>query len=81
MLEGPGGGADTIITAVNITQPDHVETLQIAAGISGITITGGVGNDMLIGNGLSNDFNGGAGDDVILVGNVTLADIYALFTI
>ena len=81
VLEGPGGGADTIITAVNITQPDHVETLQIAAGISGITITGGVGNDMLIGNGLSNDFNGGAGDDVILAGNVTLADIHALFNI
>lgn len=28
---------------------------------------------------LSNNFNGGAGDDVILVGNVMLADIYALF--
>jgi hypothetical protein len=36
---------------------------------------------MLIGNGLANTFVGGAGDDVILAGNVTLADIYALFTI
>jgi hypothetical protein len=34
---------------------------------------------MLIGNGFANTFNGGAGDDVILAGNVTLADIYALF--
>jgi Ca2+-binding RTX toxin-like protein len=55
--------------------------LQIASGISGITITGGAGNDMLIGNGLANTFNGGAGDDVILAGNVTLADIYALFAL
>ncbi|MCZ8279303.1 MAG: cadherin-like domain-containing protein [Acetobacteraceae bacterium] len=79
IIETAGGGADTIITSVSMTMPDHVETLQIAAGISGITITGGAGNDMLVGNGLSNTFNGGAGDDVILAGNVTLADIYALF--
>ena len=62
-----------------MTMPDQVEALQIAAGISGISITGGAGNDMLIGNGLSNGFNGGAGNDVILMGNVTLADIHALF--
>ena len=61
--------------------PDHVEALQIAAGISGITITGGAGNDMLIGNGLANNLVGLGGDDVILAGNVTLADIYALFAI
>jgi Ca2+-binding RTX toxin-like protein len=59
--------------------PDHVEALRIAEGVSGIIISGGAGNDMLIGNGLANNFNGGAGDDVILAGNVTLADIYALF--
>ena len=80
IIETAGGGADTIITSVSMTKPDHVEALQIAAGISGITLTGSAGNDMLIGNGLSNTLNGGAGDDVILVGNVTLADIYALFT-
>jgi hypothetical protein len=79
VLESVGGGADTIITAVSMTAPVHVETLQIAAGISGITLTGGAGNDMLVGNGLANTFVGGAGDDVILVGTVTLADIYALF--
>jgi Ca2+-binding RTX toxin-like protein len=81
IIETNGGGADTIITSVSVTMPDHVETLQIAAGISGITITGGAGNDMLIGNGLANTFVGGAGDHVILAGNVTLADIYALFAI
>jgi Ca2+-binding RTX toxin-like protein len=60
---------------------EHFEALQIASGISGITITGGAGNDMLVGNGLANTFVGGAGDDVILAGNVTLADISALFAI
>jgi serralysin len=79
VLEGPGGGADTIMTWMDMTLPDHVEMAVIAPNVSGITVTGGAGNDMLIGNGLSNGFNGGAGDDVILVGNVTLADIYALF--
>jgi hypothetical protein len=79
IIESAGGGADTIITSVSMTMPDQVEALQIAAGISRITITGGAGNDMLIGNGLANNSVGGAGDDVILAGNVTLADIYALF--
>ncbi|MFN7308512.1 MAG: calcium-binding protein, partial [Acetobacteraceae bacterium] len=81
VIELAGGGADTIIASVSMTMPDQFEVLQIASGISGITITGGAGNDMLIGNGLSNNFNGGAGDDVILMGNVTLADIHALFAI
>jgi hypothetical protein len=79
VMELADGGADTIIASVNMTMPDQVEVLQIASGISGITITGGAGNDMLVGNGLANTFVGGAGDDVILAGNVTLADIYALF--
>ena len=79
VLELAHGGADTIITAINLNLPDHVEALRIAEGVSGIIITGGAGNDVLIGNGLANNFNGGAGDDVILAGNVTLADIYALF--
>ena len=81
IIKNAGGSVDTMITTVSMTMPDHVKELQIAAGISGITITGGTGNDMLIGNGLSNTLNGGAGDDVILSGNVTMADIYALFAI
>jgi serralysin len=79
VLEGPGGGADTIMTSMDMALPDHVEMAIVAPSVSGITITGGSGNDMLVGNGLANTFNGGAGDDVILAGNVTLADIYALF--
>lgn len=79
IIETAGGGADTIITSISMTMPDQVEAMRIASDVSGITITGGAGNDMLVGNGLTNTFNGGAGDDVILAGNVTLADIYALF--
>ena len=81
IIETAGGGADTIITSVSMTMPDQVEALRIAADVAGITITGGAGNDMLIGNGLTNNFNGGSGDDVILAGNVTLSEIYALFAI
>ena len=81
VTELAGGGADTIIASTTVTLPNNVEALRIAEGVSGITVTGSAGNDMLIGNGLANSFNGGAGDDVILVGNVTLADIHALFAI
>ncbi|MFM7778304.1 MAG: hypothetical protein ACKPB8_06025, partial [Alphaproteobacteria bacterium] len=43
------------------------------------TLMGNAGNDTLIGGGAGDHLAGGAGDDVILAGNVTLADIYALF--
>lgn len=79
VLEGDGDGADTIITSVSVTLADYVETLRIADGVFGITITGGMGDDVLIGNGLANTFIGGAGDDVILMDNVIIADILALF--
>jgi hypothetical protein len=79
VMELASGGVDTIIASTSMAMPNHVEALRIAEGVSGITITGSAGNDMLIGNGLANNFNGGAGDDVILAGNVTLADIHALF--
>jgi len=79
VIEHLAEGSDTIITSLSMAMPDHIEALRIANGISGITLTGGAGNDMLMGNGLANNFNGGAGDDVILAGSTTLADIYALF--
>ncbi|MFM7688312.1 MAG: hypothetical protein ACKPAC_02455, partial [Alphaproteobacteria bacterium] len=78
-IETANGGADTIITSVSMTMPDQIDALRIAANVSGVTLTGGTGNDMLIGNGLANNFIGGAGDDVILAGTTTLADINALF--
>jgi Ca2+-binding RTX toxin-like protein len=81
IVENSGGGADTVVTSFSMSMMDHMEAMQIASGITGITLTGGAGNDMLIGNGLANTFVGGAGDDVILAGNVSLADIYALFAV
>jgi hypothetical protein len=53
LIETAAAGADTIITSVSMTMADHVETLRIASDISGITLTGSAGNDMLVGNGLS----------------------------
>jgi Ca2+-binding RTX toxin-like protein len=79
IIETAGGGADTIITSVGMTIADNVEVLIIADGVSGLNITGSAGEDVMIGNGLSNTLNAGAGHDVILVGNVTLTDIFALF--
>jgi Ca2+-binding RTX toxin-like protein len=81
VFELPNQGSDTIMTCVDLIVPENIERVMIAPGVSGITITGGAGNDMLVGNGLANTFVGGTGDDVILAGNVTLADIYALFAI
>jgi hypothetical protein len=70
-------GAVTVDLGAGSSSGDH----GIDRLISIEAVAGGSGNDMLIGNGVANNFNGGAGDDVILVGNVTLADIHALFTI
>ncbi len=79
VIELSGGGADTVITSASMTIPNQVEALQIAAGVTGISITGSARNDVLITNGLANNVNGGGGDDVILTGTTTLADIHALF--
>ncbi|MCA3360143.1 MAG: hypothetical protein ING02_19305, partial [Roseomonas sp.] len=79
VIELSGGGADTVIASASMTIPNQVEVLQVAAGVAGISITGSAGNDVLITNGLANNVNGGGGDDVILTGTTTLADIYALF--
>ncbi len=65
---------------------------SLAGGTGADTLAGGLGEDSLIG-GVGNDpfilsdtldliiesTNGGAGDDVILAGDVSLVDIYALF--
>ena len=79
VLEAGSGGSDTVSTSVSFTVPNHVEQIMIAAGVTGITITGGSGADIIIGNGLANNFNGGAGDDIILAQNITVQDILALF--
>jgi len=69
IIEASGGGADTIITSVSMSLPNHVEALQIAADVTGVTITGGAGHDVLVGNAVENKFIAGAGNDLILGGN------------
>jgi len=79
VLEAGGDGSDTVGTSVTFTMPNHVEHMRIADGVTGITITGSSGADIIIGNGLANNFNGGAGDDLILAQNIAVQDILALF--
>lgn len=79
VLEADGGGSDTVYTSVSFTMPNHVEQIVIAAGVTGITVTGGTGGVIFISNGLANNFNGGAGDDIILAQNITVQDMLALF--
>jgi Ca2+-binding RTX toxin-like protein len=79
VIEVFGGGQDTIITSANVTMAADVEVLVIADGVSGLTLIAGPTGGMMVGNGLSQNFQGGAGDDVILAGGGSLADILALF--
>ncbi|MCA3352155.1 MAG: hypothetical protein INF97_16330 [Roseomonas sp.] len=79
LFEAAGGGTDVIITSVSRGVPLNVEEIRIAAGSSGLTITGGLGSETIIGNGLSNSLYGGAGDDVLLASAMNPADILALF--
>jgi Ca2+-binding RTX toxin-like protein len=64
---------------VSISAPLNREEIRIASGSTGLTITGGSSNDMIIGNGLSNRLSGGAGDDVLMGSAMDQADILALF--
>jgi Ca2+-binding RTX toxin-like protein len=67
IVELPGGGNDTIITSVDMTAPENVETLQLAQGAVA-TITGGVSGTRLIGNDYGTLIEGGAGTDVLIGG-------------
>jgi Ca2+-binding RTX toxin-like protein len=81
VIELPQGGFETIIASVSYAIPNHVEQISIGTGVTGISITGSSGADIIISNGLANSLNGGAGDDVILAQNMTMQDILALFVL
>jgi Ca2+-binding RTX toxin-like protein len=79
IIEAAGGGQDTIITSANITLAAEVEVLIVAEGVSDLSLVARPGGSIMVGNGLSHSFQGGTGDDVILAGGGSLADILALF--
>ena len=79
IIETSGGGQDTIITSANITMAADVEVLVIADGVSNLRLVGRAGGALMVGNGLGHSFQGGSGDDVILAGGGSLADILSLF--
>ena len=79
IIEAASGGQDTIITSANITLAAEVEVLMVADGVSDLTLVARPGGSIMVGNGLSHSFLGGTGDDVILAGGGSLADILALF--
>ncbi|MCM2439274.1 hypothetical protein HGO34_06005, partial [Agrobacterium vitis] len=72
VIEANGeGNNDTVLTSINYTQPDYVETLKYTGtgDFTGTgndqnnTIVGGAGNDTLIGNGGADKLDGGSGSD------------------
>lgn len=79
LIEAAGGGTDVVITSASISVALNMEEIRIAAGSSGLTITGSLGGETIIGNGLSNNLYGGLGDDVLLASAMNPADILALF--
>ena len=71
------GATDTILNfeaAIGSTMHDSI----LGSGGNDV-LDGAEGNDTINGGGGSDTIYGGAGDDVVLIGNVTLADIYAQF--
>lgn len=67
-----GDAGDNIISGGN-----GQDTLM--GGLGSDSLLGGAGNDMLLDDGFGAMIDGGAGDDVILLGGIQLADIMALF--
>ncbi|MCA3345926.1 MAG: M10 family metallopeptidase C-terminal domain-containing protein, partial [Roseomonas sp.] len=65
ITEAAGGGADTLIANSSLSMPENIEVAIIASGALGVSLTGGIGNEIIIGNEVSNIISGGAGDDTL----------------
>jgi len=77
LAAGRASGADTILNfeaAIGSTMHD-----SILGSTRNEILDGAEGNDTINGGGGGDTIYGGAGDDVVLAGNVTLADLLALF--
>jgi len=75
VVERPGEGNDTIITAVNLYLPANVEALFLAPGAGNIFGVGNADANLIRGNEGNNRLNGGDGHDTLEgdAGNDTLA--------
>ena len=79
--EGTPGGVDLVKTSVDFTLPDYLDNLTITGSIGRLgvgnsfivyeTLTGGSGNDTLMGLGSYDTLDGGAGADSMLGGDGT----------
>ena len=68
-----GGGGDDTLSGGNSDD-------TLIGGSGADSLSGDAGNDWLYSTNGGDTLSGGTGDDVILVGNVTLDDIFALFS-
>ena len=64
VIEGAGGGVDTVESSVTLTLSGEVENL-VLTGISSISGTGNAANNVIIGNAAPNSLVGGAGNDTL----------------
>ena len=67
VVEGYGGGVDTVKSSVTYTLPDYVENLTLT-GSAAINATGNSESNIIIGNAAANVITGGLGNDILTGG-------------
>ncbi|MCP3460039.1 Ig-like domain-containing protein [Bradyrhizobium sp. CCGUVB23] len=67
VIEGYGGGVDTVMSSVSYTLPDYVENLTLT-GSAAINGTGNSEANIIIGNDAANVITGGLGNDILTGG-------------
>lgn len=67
VVEGYGGGVDTVKSSVSYTLPDYVENLTLT-GSAAVNATGNSQSNIIIGNDAANVITGGLGNDVLTGG-------------
>ncbi|MGO4706319.1 calcium-binding protein [Microvirga sp. 2MCAF38] len=67
LVEGAGGGTDSVYTDATYTLATHLENL-FATGASAINLTGNESNNLIVGNEARNQLNGAGGNDTLIGG-------------
>jgi len=65
VVDGPGGGFDTVVTFFDFALDDGSEIEVLAAYGSATTLTGSASDNIIVGNTLNNILSGMAGNDII----------------